>query len=138
MEASGHPGAPTAARLFAGLLRKQMRDYKGIRVLLAICPSSHRSEDFLSQPKVSWNLKLSRMSLLLSLYLLSQFPACLSSCHFHCAGFSLGTFSELGFWCVWPLPCGSSGTKVISARLNPRNGTIYVGGVCSFLTSVFP
>ena len=40
-----------------------------------------------------------------------------------------GAFAESGFCCVWFLPhgSGSSGTKVISARLNPRNGTMYVG-----------
>ena len=34
-----------------------MRDYIGIKILLAICPSSHRGEDFLPQPEVSWNLR---------------------------------------------------------------------------------
>ena len=40
--------APTATRLFAGSSRKQeMRDHKGIKILFAICPSSHRDEDLL-------------------------------------------------------------------------------------------
>ena len=109
-----------------------------MKILLAICPSSHRGEDFLPQPKVFWNLRLNHMSFLLSLFLLSWFPACWASCHFHCAGFSshsastTGVFAELGFCCAWPLPWA----EVISARLNPRNGTIYFGG--NFLGSVSP
>ena len=40
--------SPTAARLFVGGLRKQeMRDCKGIKVLLGMCPSNHRGEDLL-------------------------------------------------------------------------------------------
>ena len=39
---------PTATRLFAGGSRKQeMRDCKAIKILLAICPSSHRAKDLL-------------------------------------------------------------------------------------------
>ena len=37
----------------------------------------------------------------------------------------------MGFCCAWPQPYGGQ-AKVVSARLNPRNGTIYVGGVCNF------
>ena len=36
---------------------------------------------------------------------------------------------------AWPPPCGVC-TKSVSARLNPRNGTIDVRGVCNFLSSV--
>ena len=120
-----------------------MRDYIGIKILLAICPSSHKGEDFLPQPEVSWNLRLSCVSFLLSLFLLSCFPSCCASCHFHWAGFSscsastVGAFTELGFCCVWPLPCRGQ-TEVVSASLNLRNGTIYVGRVCNFLSSVLP
>ena len=83
------------------------------------------------------------MSFLLSLFLLSQFPACWASCHFHCAEVSLhsastaGAFADLGFCCVWPLPCRDQ-AELLSARLNPRNGTIDVRGVCNFLGSVLP
>ena len=76
-----------------------------------------------------------------SLFLLSQFPVCWASCHFHLAGFSspsastVGVFTELGFFCVWPWPRGGQ-AEVVSARLNPSNGTIDVMGVCNFLGSV--
>ena len=123
--------------------RQETRDCKGIKILLAICPSSHRGEDFLHQPEVFWNLGLSCASFLLSLFLLSRFPAHWASCHFHCPEVSLhsasttGAFADLGFCCVWPLPCGNQ-AELVSARLNPRNGTIDVRGVCNFLGSVFP
>ena len=110
-----------------------------------MCPSSHRSEDLLPYPEVSWNLRQSRMSFLPSLFLLPGFPALWASCHFHCAGFSshshsastTGAFADLGFCCAWPLPHRSQ-DKVVSARLTLRNGTRYVGGVCDFLSSVLP
>ena len=117
-----------------------MRDCKEIKILLAICPSCHRGKDVLPQLEVSWNLILSHVSFLMDLFLLSQFPACLASCHCHCAGFSsrssstTGAFPKLGFCCAWPL----GRAKVVSARLNPRNITIHVGGVCNFLSSVSP
>ena len=83
------------------------------------------------------------MSFLLSLFLLSQFPARWASCHFHCIGFSSHSasttwaFAELGFCCAWPLPHrGRAG--VVSTRLNPSHGTRYVTGVCNFLNSVLP
>ena len=66
-----------------------MRDCKGIEILLAICPSSHRAEDFLPQLEVFWNLRLSHVSFLQSLFLLSRFLTHWASCHFHCAGFLL-------------------------------------------------
>ena len=118
-----------------------MRDCKGIKILLAICPSSHRGEDFLPQPKVFWNLRLSCMGFWPSLFLLSQFSACWASCHFHWAGFSspsastAGAFTKLGFCYLWPGPHGGQ-AEVVSARLNPRNGTIDVMGVCNFLGPV--
>ena len=120
-----------------------MRDCIGIKILIRICPFSHRSKDFLPQPEVFWNLRLSRVSFLPSLFLLSQCPACWASCHFPKAGFSLhpastvGTFAKLGFCCAWSLPCRGQ-AEVVSARLNPLNGTIDVGGVCNFLRSVLP
>ena len=118
-----------------------MKECKGIKILLAICPSSHRGDDFLPQTEVFWNLRLSHMGFWLSLFLLSQFPARWASCHFHWAGFSLpsastaGAFTDLGFCCVWPWPLVGQ-AKVVSARLNPRNSTIDVIGVCNFLGSV--
>ena len=75
------------------------------------------------------------------LILLSQFPPSWASCHFHCTGLSLcsastmGAFAKLGFCCAWPPPCRGL-AQVVSARLNLRNGTIYVKGVCNFLGSV--
>ena len=45
--AFGTHWTPTATHLLAGGLQKQeMRDCKGIKILLATCPSSHRGEDF--------------------------------------------------------------------------------------------
>ena len=76
-------------------------------------------------------------------FLLSQFSACWASCHFPCAGFSscsastAGAFAELDFCCAWPLPRGGQ-AKVVSARLNMRNGTTDVWGVYNFLGSVSP
>ena len=81
------------------------------------------------------------MIFLLSLFLLSQFPACRVSCHSHCAGFSsrsastMGAFAKLGFCRAWPLPRGGQG-EVVSARLNPSHSTRDVGAVCNFLSSV--
>ena len=97
--------------------------------MLAICPSSHTSKDFLLQQEVFWNLRLSHMSFQLSLFLLSQFPARWASYRFQCTGFSshsastTGVFAKLGFCCAWPLPHRSQ-DEVVSARLNLRNGTI--------------
>ena len=71
------------------------------------------------------------MSFLLSLLLLSWFPACWASCHFHYVGFSLhsastmGAFTELGFCSAWLLPHGGQ-AKVVSARLNLNHGTMDV------------
>jgi len=117
-----------------------MRDCKGIKILSAICPSSCRSEDFLPQPEL-WNRRLSRVSFLLTLFLLSWFPVWWASCHFHCAGFSLSSvffpraFSELSFCCACPPPHRGQ-AEVVWARLNLGSGTIYVRGVCNFLGSV--
>ena len=81
------------------------------------------------------------MSFLLSLFLRSQFPAHWASCRFPCAGFSscsastTEAFTKLGFCCAWPSSHGGL-AEVVSARLNPRNGTIGVRGVCNFRGSV--
>ena len=83
------------------------------------------------------------MSFLPNLFLLSWFPAHWASCQFHCAGFSLhsastmGAFTKLGFCCAWSLPHGGQ-ADVVSSRLNPRNSTRYVRGVCNFLCSDLP
>ena len=67
---------------------------------------------------------------------LSRIPARWASCHFYCTGSSslsastAGAFAELGFWCVWPLPC-SGHAEVVSASLNWSHGTIDVVGVLS-------
>ena len=121
-----------------------MRDCKGIKILLAIYPSSREGEDFLPQPKVFWNLRLSCVSSLLSLFLLSWFSrGCWAFCRFPCAGFSshssstVGAFAELGFCCACP-PLYRGQAEVVSATLSLRNGTIDVGGVCNFLGSVSP
>ena len=39
------------------------------------------------------------------------------------------------FCCAWLLLCGGR-AEIVSARLNPSHGTIYVRGVCNFLGSV--
>ena len=120
-----------------------MRDCKGIKIFLALSPSSHRSKYFLSEPEISRNLRLSHVSFLLSLFLLSWLPAQWVSRHFHRAGFSprptstTGAFSELGFCCAWPPPQGGR-AEVVSTRLNLRNSTMYVSGVCYFLSSTSP
>ena len=73
-----------------------MRYCKGIKILLATRLSSHRCKNFLPQPEVSWNLRLSRVSVLLSLFLLSCFLARWASCHFRRAGFSSHPASTTG------------------------------------------
>ena len=76
-------------------------------------------------------------------FLLSWFPALWASYHFCCAGFSSRSasteraFTELGFCWAWPPP-RTCWAEVVTARLNPRNGTIDVRGVCNFLSSVLP
>ena len=47
----------------------------------------------------------------------------------------MGAFTNLSVCCAQPLPRGSR-AKVVSAKLNPGDGTIYVGGVYNFLSSV--
>ena len=42
--------------------------------------------------------------------------------------FHHGSLAELGFWCAWPPPHRVQ-AKVVSSRLNPSHGTIYVPGV---------
>ena len=81
------------------------------------------------------------MSFLLSLFLLSGFPACWASCHFPCTGlsshwaFTTGAFAKLDFCCTWLPPRGGQ-AEIVSARLNLRNSTMDVMGVCDFLGSV--
>ena len=78
-----------------------MIDCLGIKILWAICPPSHRGEDPLPYPEVFWNLRLSHVSFLPHLFLLSWLPACWASCHLHCTGFyshsasTVGAFEEL-------------------------------------------
>ena len=109
--------------------------------MLATC---HRGKELLPQLEVFWNLRLSHVSFLLSLFLLSQFPACWASCHFPCAGFFFFFHIQLPSWelspswafcCAWLLLCGGR-AEIVSARLNLSHGTIYVRGVCNFLGSV--
>ena len=47
----------------------------------------------------------------------------------------MGACIELGFCCAWPLSHGGQ-AEVVSARLNSRNSTIDVGGVCNIHDSV--
>ena len=81
------------------------------------------------------------MSFLLSLFLLSQFPARWASCHSRCTGFlshsasTLWASAELGFCRPWPPPRGGPSQDCFN-QLNLRNGTRYVEGVCNFLRSV--
>ena len=44
-------------------------------------------------------------------------------------------FADLGFCCAWLLPHRGP-AKIVSVRLNPSHGTIFVRGVCDFLSSV--
>ena len=46
----------------------------------------------------------------------------------------MGAFAELSSCCAWPPPCRGQ-AEGVSARLNPRNSTIDVRGVCIFLSS---
>ena len=92
-----------------GSRKQETRDCKGIGILLAICPSRHRSEDLLPLPGVFWNLRLSRVSFLLSLFLLSPFPPCWASCHslslpLHWV-FLMFSFYGWSFCRVWLLLC---------------------------------
>ena len=48
---------------------------------------------------------------------------------------STGAFNELGFCCAWPPP-HEGWADFVSARLDLRNGTIDIGGVCHFLSLV--
>ena len=111
-----------------------------IKIVLTICPSSHKGEDFLPQLEFFWILR-QPCQLSAEFVFAVQFPASWASCHFPCTGFfshsvsTMGAFIELGFCCAWPLPCGGQ-TEVVPARLNQSHGTIYVGGVCNFLSSV--
>lgn len=120
-----------------------MRDCEGIKILLVIHPSSHRSKDFLLQWEVFWNLRLSHMSFQLFVFIVPVSSSLL--CCFQCTGFSslsaftMGGFAELGFCCVWSLPHSDwAGGGFLATRLNPRNGTRDVGTVCNFLGSVSP
>ena len=120
-----------------GLRKQEMRGCKGFNILLAIYPSSHRSKDFLPQQEVIWNLRLSRVSFLPSAFLLLWFPARWASCDFSWAGFfspsasTVGALAELYFCCA----CEGQ-AEVVSAKLNLRNGTVDVRGICNFLGSV--
>ena len=107
-----------------GLRKQEMRDCKGIKILLAICPSSHRSEDLLPIPEVLWNPRLSHVSFLLNWF---------CSLSFYQAGL-LVTSTALGFLCVHLPPWGlllllclasalQGPSRVVSARLNLRNNT---------------
>ena len=116
-----------------------MRDYKGIKILLAIDPFSHRDKAFLPQQEVFWNLRLNHVSFLLSLFLLSQFPERFLSLPlpwgFFGFSFHRGSFHRVGL--LLCLPSTSQGqAKIVSARSNLRHSTIYVRGECNFLCSV--
>ena len=92
-----------------------MRDCKGIKISLAICPFSHRDEDFLPQPEFFWSLRMSRVSFLPSLFLLAWFPARWATCHFHCAEFSSRSASTMGaFTKVGLLLCLASASRGLS------------------------
>ena len=114
------------------------RDCKGFKILLAICPSSHRSEDCLPQQEVFWNLRLSFVSKFVFAVLVSSrlgfLPLPLHWVFFPFS-FHRGSFCWVGF-----LLCSASTLRgrawVVSVRLNPRNGMIDVGGVCNFPASV--
>ena len=54
-----------------------------------------------------------------------------------CSASTTGPFAELGSCCAWPLPCRGR-AEVVTARLNLRNSTVDVRGVCNFFSSVLP
>ena len=117
--------------IHGGFKEKETRNCKGIEILLGTCPSSHRSKGLLPKPEVFWNLKLSPVSFLLSSF-------------FCCPGFQhdrpLVSSPALGFLHVLRLlgelrPVGlllclvsslRGRAEVVSARLNPNDGTIDV------------
>ena len=124
-----------------GLRKQEMRVFKGIKILLAISPSSHRREDLLLNRRSSGIWDWAAWAFWWTRFSLSKFSARWASCHFCCTGFSLhsasstGAFAKLGSCCPW-LPSYKGQAEVVSARLNPRNGTINVRGVCNFLSSI--
>ena len=83
------------------------------------------------------------MSFLLSLFLLSWFPAHRLLGHFYCDTFpshsasTVWAFTKFGFCCAWPPPRGGW-AKIASDRLHPGHGIRYVGRVYNFLVSVSP
>ena len=123
---------------WGGSKKQEMKDCKGNKILLGICPSSHRSEDLLPKPEIFWNWDWVLWDFCWVSFSMSQFPVCYASCHFPCTGFSSRSAStgvavtELGSCCAW-VPLCRGCAEVVSARLNPRNGTIDVGRVCNFL-----
>lgn len=108
---------PPASHLFAGGLRKQeTRDCKG--------PSSHRSKDLLPYPGVFWNLRLGRVSFLLSLFF--TVPV-FSTMGLPLRWVSSPSTSSAGASLSWaPAVLGLFCAEVVSARLNPSHGTIDV------------
>ena len=125
-----------------GLSKQETRDCKGIKILLGICPFSHRCEDLLPLLEVFWNLRLSHVSFLLSLF----FPVPVSSTLGFlslplCWVFFLFSFRHGSFFHrVGLLLCMVSSSwgreEVVSARLNLTNCTIDVRGVCNFPRSI--
>ena len=115
--------------------------------MLAICPSTHKGEDFPPQWEVFWNQELSCVSFLLSFLFFVFFAVPVSSMlgflslplHWFssCSASTAGAFADLGFCWVWPLPHGGR-AEVVSTRLNLSHGTIDIGGVCNFLGSGSP
>ena len=101
-----------------------MRGCIGIKILLVICPSSHRNEDFLPSPEVFWNQRLCCMSFLLSSVLLSWFPACYCSGFPLCSAYTGWAFTKLGFSCAW-LPSCWGPAEVASAMLHPGQSPRY-------------
>ena len=98
-----------------------MRDYKGIKILSAICPSSCRSEDFLPQPEL-WNRRLSRVSFLLTSF--STVPVSSMMGLPLCWIFFAFRFYHSLSW--GPAVLGLFCAEVVSARLNPSHSTINV------------
>ena len=124
-----------------GFRQQETRDCKGIEILLGTCPSSHWSEDLPPYPEVFWSLRRSPASFLRACVFAALVSSLLGFLSLPLRWVSLGlastseVFTKSGSCCAWPPPVGPE-LRLFQPRLNSRNGTIDVGGVCNLLSSV--
>ena len=118
-----------------------MRDCKGIKILLAICPFSHRDKDLLTRGLLESETEPRELSAKLvfavpvsSMLSFWSLPLCWISFVF---SFHHIIFIKLSFHST-PPPLSKGRAVVVSARLNLSHGTRDVRGVCNFLGSVSP